>query len=823
MTKKLIAGLMTATLAITASAQIKPMQMDLSKNMYKGKLGLSHVRNLSDSQLKAIGDRIGALPMPTKSEAAKMIEKARAAKVNKGIAKGKADGPEGIIASGKYKESDFLLKESFESWDGQAFGVCPVGWTHFSNFDADTYISQAEGECPTWMMFETDGYYAPYATDGSYVLLCMNGGEKYGTDGETVIAPAPQQDEWIVSPTISNIQASNYLSFDLAFCPLYSNFFADDPEHPEVDLKRLAYDVEVLITTSTRSASNNEQQYTKVFKLSDITTPMLESSDLQNQDVLTQLMGMRWQHFRLALAEYAGQNIRIAFRYKGSKAGSVLLDAIRVCDMLPIAMFDRPQGSFYWGFSTDARLNYSKNVLMPAYTETVWKNYSNVDCESMAWRYDINGDSGTSTDRDLTMPAVQPGSINWPTLQANAGMRADEYNGGTDVNVGSGTVHSDNGTAKVGGDCVMTYNINGEPTQVDFGVGNFDPTKQYWLGALSESSTNPMYAFGTGSGTFWAGMTNSQYSDVRAIANVFEAPASPYLFNRVTLPLGDFFNLGASIVCTVYEAKELENGGIEVTDNVLGEAATVDATNVSGGYVLTFNFTNIMHVSTPICIKISGIDNSMLLSFAPLSQALNHDNELGYAFVILKNNSTNGEWWVPIENALSALEGPGNMEVSHCIGMNAIFPYLKSNDGDVFEVSVAGGKKSFDLNSYWYPEKLDANDVLNGWTIECSDAWVKVTPTLDKEAQKAGVDIDVEELPAGVNSRTATVTIKALACEETITIVQGNANGIDGVMVDGFTTAKGTYNLSGQRINRNNAKNGLFIENRGGKFVKVLK
>lgn len=816
---KLLITLVASAMTLAASAQTQPMQLDLKQNMYKGKLGLSNVRNLSDTQLKEMSKHNGAIEMPTKAETAKLIKAARKAHQNKGIAKLRADGPADILATGKYKESDFLLKESFEGYTGK-FNETPESWTRFSNFDADTYISEADGECPTWMMYETDGYYAPYATDGHFLLLCMNSAEKKGVDGTTVIAPAPDQDEWIVSGTVNNIQATNYLSFDLAFCPLYSHLFAEDPENPKVDLEKLAYDVEVLVTTSTRSASNNEENYTKVFKLSDFVTPMLQKADLTSTEVLTQLMSMRWQHFRVSLADYAGKNIRVAFRYKGKKAGAVLLDAIRVSDLLPIAMYDRPEGSFYLGFSDKAILNYSKTVLMPAYTETTWKNYSNIDCESNVWRYNVNGNSGTSTDYDLTLPAANPSSLNWPTLQANAGLRADEYKGGADVDLGTqGIAHSDHGTAKIGGNAVINY--GGEYGNINFSVGNFDSTKQYWLGQLDGVSN--AYAFGSGSGTWWSSMTNYEYNMVEGIANVYDAPAAPYVFNTVYLPMGDYFNLGAPIICTVYEAKNLENGGIEVTDNVLGQVTSQVETSVGGAYMLSWNFPNIMTITTPIAISITGFSHSNVLQIAPLSQALNHDNDKGYAFVLLKNSSSNGIWWCEIAGALSAIVGSGNMEISHCIGMNAIFPYLHSNDGDVFTAAEAGETKSFDIDSYWYPKKLEATDNTNGWTIECAESWLTVTPTLDTNAQKAGVDITVQALPAGVPGRTATVTIKALGCEETITVNQGDITAIEGVTMNGFTSAKGTYNISGQRINSKNAKGGLFIENRGGKFVKVVK
>lgn len=819
MIKRFFVGLAAATMAIAASAQTSPMQTNLKQGMYKGKLGISNVKNPSDAQLREVGKRISAIPMPTKAEAAKMV-KAAMAQHSYAKSKGAANGIVERISTAKYEDSDYLFRESWEAWDG-TFNWRPSTWNHFCNFDQSIYISEADGNCPTWMAYETDGYYSPYATDGNFVMLCMFGEEILGSDGKTVIAPAPEQDEWIVSAPINNVQASNYLVFDLAYSPIYTHAFTElvgDQYQMNVDMSRIAYDVEVLITTSTRSASNNEANYKKVFKLSDIVDEYLKDIDVEDPNNQAALLNMAWKHFRIPLSEYAGSNIRIAFRYKGSKGGAVLLDAVRVSDMLPVALYDRPEGSFYFGFSDDARLSYSKNVLMPAYTKSVWTNYSNDDAETFNWTYNINGESGTSNSVDLTMPGVKPGSINWPTLQANAGLRADQYNGGLDVVVNNAVQHSDFGVAKVGGDARLSYS-NG--MVVNFGLGNFDPTKLYWLGEVS--ATGGAYAFGTGSGPFWGQMTEYKYNAVSGIANVYDAPASPYVFNSVMMPLGDLFNVGANIVCTVYKANDLGNGALEVTDEVLGQATATDGVSAGGGYIMTFNFPNVMVIDSPIAIEVSGFDNANLISLAPLTQALNHDSGKGYGFVLLKNQSSGDVWWCEIAGALSAVEGSGNMEVSHCLGLNAVFPYLHSNDGDVFEALTVGETKTFDIDSYSHPEKQDASDVVNGWTIECSEPWISANVSIDNAAQKAGVNITVEAMPSAVTGRVGKVTIKALGCEEVITVTQGEVSGIAGVTVDGFSTSAGTYNLAGQRMNSNSTKSGLYIVNRGGKFVKVLK
>lgn len=818
---KILTTLLASAMSLTMSAQA-PSHAYLN-NINKGKIGLPQVRNLSDAQIQKINEHTHghALPLPTKAETAKMLKQALASRPSKAKAQKSNSNIVERYSTANYTADDILMFESWEDWiinfrEGatKGFNWRPATWLHKSNFDADTYISEATFECPTWMCESTDGYYAPYATDGNAILLCMPGDDKWNSDSTALIAPAPEQDEWIASPVVSSVQATNFLSFDLAFMPIRSHLFFSE-ENP-IDINRLAYDVEVLVTTSTRSTEIVESNYTCIFKLSDIVSEMIKGANLEDEETLSNLLNYRWQHFKLPLADYAGKNIRVAFRYKGKMGGEVLLDAVRVSDMLPVAKYDKPEGSFYFGFSSDGRNINSKLALMPAYTETKWTNLSNEDSETFEWTYNVNGEEGQSTEKNLIMPAVKPGTINWPSLVSASGTHNDMYCGGLDWD-GDGEITAEEaGLAKAGGSAFLSDNI----TQVDFTVGNFDATK----GAELPQVGNQMYAFGTGSDAFWAATTNYRYNKVSGIANVFDKPAAPYVFNSVTLPLGVYQNWGADLVCTVYKVEELPGGGLEITDVVLGQANANNATSIPEAsiYMLTFNFPNVMTVDSHIAISITGVDNDLIMGFAPITQSLNHDCDMGYAFVILKNASTNKVYWGDIAELLATYDETDNMKVSHAIGMNAIFPYLHSNDGDVFNASVDGEKKSFDIDSYWYPEKKGAQS-LDGWTIECSDSWVKAVSTLDADAQKAGVDITAEALPAGMTGRTATVTIKALGCEETITVVQGDATAINGINSNVLSRSNGAYTISGQRINSADAKNGLFIVKKGNKYVKVLK
>lgn len=757
-------------MTLTTYAQTAATQAGIGNVTYKGKIGLTHVRNASDAQLSAVGKHISDIAMPTKAETAKMLRNALENRPSK--AKQVHARTKNALSTAQYSTSDSLLFESWEEWDGH-FAWVPSTWTRFENFDKSLYNSETDGMCPTWMVSETDGYYMPYATDGSNVLMCMYGSEVLDADGKTVIAPAPDQNEWIVSPVVSGIQSANFIIFDLAFSPLYSHYFAENGQQV-IDMNRLAYDVEVLVTTNTGSASNNEADYTKVFRLSDIIDEMMGDADLSDETTVAQLMNMRWQHFKISLANYEDKSIRVAFRYKGTRGGTVLLDNVRISDMLPMAKFNRPEGSFFMGFSDDARLNYTKSVLMPAYTETVWLNYSNKDADAYQWSWAEGEETVTSSDYNLTLPARNPGEMVWPTLKATSGARSDSYSGGADVNINNSTIHSDNGTAKIGGDALLTYS---DGSQINFSLGNFDPTKLYWIGEIGATAASKAYAFGTGSGLFWAQVTDYKYNAVNGIANVYEAPASPYVFNKVMMPLGDLFNMGATITCTVYKAKELEDGGIEVTQEVLGQASTTEATAGVGGHIMNFNFPDVMVVDTPIAISVTGFDNPNLLDLAPLSQAYNHDNNRSYGYVLLKNASTGDTWWCDIAGKLSAVDGDGKMMISHCLGMNAVFPYLKSLDGNLFESKVTESTKTFEISSYWHPEKNVGTDAMNGWTIECSDSWVKTELEVNGMNGNPVLKVTTEALPSDINSRMATVTITAMGCEEVINVSQSKDSG----------------------------------------------
>ncbi len=755
-----------------------------SADRYQRPLGLNQFRNLPDQLLQQVGRKVSAQGVPTKAAAKAMMEKAMP-----GMGRMPKVSPRRV---GSYVASDTIFWESFEGWDQETMPWIPTDvnkWSTQSNIaDLTPYLTS--GSCPTWTTYQGDGYYVPYALHGDQMLVCMFGGEAYAADGVTVIAPAPEQDEWIVSPTINGVEGSHYLSFDICYSPWQTHYFVEG-EKEVFDPKRESYDVEVLITTNTRSVSYNAENYTKVFDLTEEVDRLLAATDMTDDEAVGQLLYMRWDHVQIPLEEYAGKNIRVALRYKGSKGGSVLVDGIRVSDLLPVARYELPEGSFYWGFSETAKLFQSlKMGLIPAYVPTVWENYSNADSRSFAWSFlDADGNEGNSTDYNLTLPA-QPSSnlVDMPKLTAIAGKRSDVFG---------------DGYYKAGGNAAYAA----EGVTENFYVGNFDPTKQYWTGEISAPGTQKAYAFGSGSGSFYGALSNYTFNAVDGIGNFYEAPAAPYVFNTVMLPLGEFFNLGATLACTIYKVE----GGNQITDEVIAQATVTDGTQIAGGWFLQFNFTEPIVVDDAIFVLIDGFSNANLLEIAPLSQALNHDSDKSYAFVKL-NAAEGGFGIIDVANLLAGLEGSSNMCVSHCIGMNAVFPYVHAMEGDVFTVADQGETKTYTIDSYWAPTDL---------TVESAD-WAKAEMIVDEAAQTISLKIVAEALPAGVSGRSAEVKIKGLGCEQVITVLQGTeVTGIHGLQADG-ASLNGTFNLSGQRVNDAGA-HGLFLMKKNGKYVKVVK
>lgn len=754
------------------------------------RVGLSHKLNLSKSDIKSIGEACTPYGYPS-------MDKVAAALNGRNISSAKSRiATAGNIAPAtrtSYTEADTILWESFEEWD-ESFNWMPSDWTEFSASENTT--SASTGYNTTWQVFQTDGYYAPYATDGQYVAMVQYGYDMYDEDS-TLIQTAPEQDEWIVSPAITDIQESNFLIFDLAYAPISLHLFYENNEEA-IDFERTSFDIEVLVTTSARRPSNDESTYTSVFKLSEIVKQQIDEA-IKDSTKMAALMNFKWNHFALPLKDFTGENIRVAFRYKGKEGGTTLLDAVRVSDKLPIANYATPAGSFFYGFSTNGLLiTEAKYSLLPADRKSVWKNMSNNDSETFEWTYALPEDletlNGKSTERDLVIPANRAsGFYKMPELTASTLKRSDTDN--------------IEGMYKFGGNSAFD---DGNGGTVLLGMTNWDPTKSYWWGQITDGK----YLFGTGAEVFF-GQTEGLTGKVTGVANYYDKPTSPYVLTSVWLPLYKCQSLSKNLRfnCTIYRVETEEDGTTIITDEVIANTYTT-AGNVSltsnGIYFMTFNFDEPVIVDEAVMIYIDGFQQKNILEIAPFAQPLPHDSDINYALLSLE--TTNSSYILyPLEGLITNADGIGNAKSSFCIHSNAIYPYLYSVDGYTFEAPDAGGNKTFTCDTYFSPED---------WTIEGMPEWATLEKTLDEATGTVALKFTAEALPSGTEGRSANVKITSLCNDITFTILQGSAiTGIQGVDSNRSVMARIADNTL--QLDYTDGINSVAVFNSAGMLVKA--
>ena len=586
-----------------------------------------------------------------------------------------------------YAAADTVFFDSFEDWDGTTWAyINSSNWTRYSN--CSDYISEANGDCPAWMAYQTDGALVPFPSHGITVAMVMNGYNVWNVDSTAIVTPAPDQHECIVSKLITTkVTADNYLSFDIAYMPYtfyYIETFENGVHEAYIDRDSLAFDVEVLISKNMRTPSNREENYTKVWQASNEVAPLF--ANLHSGDDISsnqELMGFHWHHIQIPLADFEGANIRVAFRYKGKNGGTILLDNVRMSDLLPAACYDIPAGTFYYGMSIDGFYETtSPNALVPAGVKTTWPNCSNEDCQAFEWLSWNKGDDCTtdggvantlrSTQQTLTAaPNSWGNSMPYPTLTVRADNgHSDSYARSGFVKFGGGTELTVDGTTRV------------------YGATNCDLTKQYWTAA---SGTN--YAFGAPSEAIWKSMASEDSEKltgrVCGIANVCEKPAAPYTFSQVWVPLSAFSTMTntTTFYCDIHRAIAGDDGNYTVSSDLLASSSCT-AKDVKDNYrklklySLVFDFADGVTVDEPVFVYIHGFENKNVNTLAPYAQAQGHDSGKNYAYLAFQVEG--GSYTMrPLSALLRNADGMSHAASSFLINFNAAFPDIAVVEGDI--------------------------------------------------------------------------------------------------------------------------------------------
>ena len=668
--------ILTAVLALFAIGMVAQTSNDIP-------LGLQHKLTLGKEDIRALANL-----QHKSAPSARTLVKGTGRSTNSKTQK-LSSLPSSRRAASKsaYAAADTVFFDSFEDWDGTTWAyINSSNWTRYSN--CIDYISEANGDCPAWMAWQTDGDLTPFPSHGLTVAMVMNGYNVWNADSTVLVTPAPDQDEWIVSRLISTkVTASNYLTFDIAYMP-YTFYFVETYENgihdSYIDRDSLVFDVEVLISKNMRTPSNREENYTKVWQASDDVAPLF--ANLHSGDDISanqELMGFHWHHVRIPLSEFEGSNIRVAFRYKGRNGGTILLDNVRMSDLLPVAGYDIPEGTFYFGMSVDGYYETtSPNALIPAGVKTIWPNCSNADSQSCEWLSWNKGDdcttgSGATNTRLTTLPTLTAAPNQWgssmpyPTLTVYAeGGRSNSYSRDGFVKFGGGTELTVDGTTRV------------------YGATNCDLTKQYWT-----ASSGSNYAFGAPSEAIWknmqAGDAEKLTGKVCGIANLCEKPAVPYTFSKVWVPLSAFSTMtnATTFQCDIHRVTLDDQGNYIMSPDVIASSSCT-AKDVKDNYrklklySLIFDFAEAVTVGEPVFIYIHGFENKNVNTLAPYAQAQGHDSGRNYAYLALQRED--GTHSVrPLSTLLRNADGKSHAASSFLINIDATFLDITFTEGDI--------------------------------------------------------------------------------------------------------------------------------------------
>ncbi|MDE7419335.1 MAG: choice-of-anchor J domain-containing protein [Muribaculaceae bacterium] len=297
----------------------------------------------------------------------------------------------------------YVIYENFGGWNEKEKYWVPNGWS-----------VEHRGECNkeyTWTPLKPTVYY-PTIADGVY-CYCISFDENL-------------QDEWLISPEFTP-EKNMLLSYYMRLYPIYF-YDTKNLNHTTGDYdggKNTLYTLQVLIK---EEGEGNDwvllRDYAEEYK------------DYNYKELRDACNGTNLEKQTVALDDYVGKSVKIAFRYLGSDGDLIMLDAIGVgYPTLDNVWYMEPTNSLYWGLSRSAAISGMPMDIAyyPANTPITWQNMSEEDA-TYSWRYMAK--SGTkfeiSNDQEelkVSYAAGKQGSTprlyETPTLIAEAPERVD--------------------------------------------------------------------------------------------------------------------------------------------------------------------------------------------------------------------------------------------------------------------------------------------------------------------------------------------------------------------------------------------------------------
>ncbi|MGN0224444.1 MAG: choice-of-anchor J domain-containing protein [Muribaculaceae bacterium] len=672
------------------------------------------------------------------------------------------------------------LQEGFEAFDGTD-GWQPEGW------EAQSLGDPIESDVPQGWFISAGLMYSPLPVGNYY---------------EAIFFDAAAKDEWLITPTVT-LTATPVLYFQAYIDPIFLfNLNNVDWDNFEFTAVEPAANVQVLVKPAGINDWTILHDFFDDYK--DLTLSELWNVTY-DQENLTQ--------YSIDLADYASQEVQIAFRYVGTDGNTVMLDEVMVSNPQLDAEYAYPFNSLYFGINTDYSAISLSMPLLPVNEELTWMNYCEEDGVTSTWQY-----HDWATNEILTTNSFDLSATYFPDYSSDFTCRNNCYNspiltlskpGAADGSYQRFQYFQAGGRAE--------WSSQGE--LVTYGVMPFDYLTEGFDIFVADNDMEagiPIYGYSKDVDQFWTDYTFQGQEEegegvkLTAIMNCYLPSQNPIVFSDAwVLAKGQ---IGADAVFTL-DVCLIDDEGALKEPMAVATCRGADMIMSEGGmqnyYAIPFTFDQPVVISAAdtelYVVRLSGFNDPDNVSyFAPYQSVEDNPDWLGLGW-LQKEISMGGE----TRTSLSSTGYYTGFQ-SFAIGLDAFYPWLFPAADEVSTDSE--GLAQIALGSYYDGSQLTATQP-DGSPLP---AWLTATIT-----GRYG-DAKIEFTATGTEAADQPVLISAPGVAATVTVhYDGNAS-IASAIADGDNAPAQLFNLAGQQVSGTPAPGIYFQRSTNGTVTKQL-
>ena len=686
-----------------------------------------------------------------------------------------------FTAPAKAEAADGIaLQEGFEAFDGTD-GWQPEGWATQSL--GDPIVS----ESPQSWFVTSALMYSPAPVGNYYEAIFFN---------------AAAKDEWLITPAVT-LTETPVLYFKGYIDPIFlfnlNNVDWDTFEFTSVEP---AANVQILVKPTGASEWTVVRDFFEQFK--DYTLEELFNYGYDSENLTS---------YTIDLAEYASQEVQIAFRYVGTDGNSVMLDDIMLSNPQLEAKYTFPFNSQFFGLNTDFSALSLSMPLLPVNEELVWYNYCEEDGVTSTWQYHDWATNEILTTNDFDLTATY-----FPDYTSDFTCRNNCYDspiltlskpGAADGSYRRFQYFQAGGRAE--------WSIQG--TVETFGVMPFDYLTEGFDIFVADNDMEagiPIYGYSKDVDQFWTDYTFQGQEEegegvkLTSIMNCFVPSQNPIVFsNAWVLAKGQ---IGADAVFTLDVCFTDDEGALK-EPMAAATCRGTDMIMMEGGmqnfYAIPFTFDQPVVISAAdtdlYLVRLSGFnDPDNVTYFAPYQSVEDMGDGLGLGW-LQKEISMGGD----TRTSLSSTAYYTGLQ-SFAIGLDAFYPWLFAEADEVSTDS--NGLAQIALGSYYDGSQLTATQP-DGSPLP---AWLTASIS-----GRYG-DAKIEFTATGTEAADQPVLISAAGVSATVIVhYDGNAS-ITSAIADSNDAPAQLFNIAGQQVSGTPTPGIYFQRTANGEVTKKL-